>query len=448
MSALARYFNRSGFKVSGYDKTPSKLTDELIHEGIAIHFEDSVIKIPDAVQADREGSLIIYTPAVPKSHTGLMYFKSRGYDVFKRSVVLGMIANTMKTVAIAGTHGKTTTTSMIAHLLKVAEMDIVAFLGGIATNYNSNFVGGGQTSASTIAVVEADEFDRSFLTLNPDIAVVTSADADHLDIYGNADSLKDSFKAFIRKVKENGKLFINEKIASDLVDEEYQTFTSTNRYGINRGQFFASNITARAGFFVFDYGDELHNIDGLELGVPGFHNVENATVAIAVALTLGASPEKVKEGIKSYKGVKRRFEYIVKTEDIVYIDDYAHHPVEIEAFLSSLRALFPDKKLTAVFQPHLYSRTKDFAEGFAQSLNLADEVILLDIYPAREEPIPGITSEIIYKGISVGKALVSKDGLLQTLEKRPIEVLATIGAGDIDRLVEPIKTLMERRDNV
>ncbi|MDX1628322.1 MAG: cyanophycin synthetase, partial [Fulvivirga sp.] len=292
--------------------------------------------------------------------------------------------------------------------------------------------------------VEADEFDRSFLTLNPNIAIITSADADHLDIYGDENNLKSSFKAFINKIKSSGSLFINEKIASTLVDATVKQ--SKHTYGINRGQFFASNITMKHGFFVFDYRDELHNIDGLTLGVPGFHNVENATVAIATALTLGVSEEDIKSGIASYKGVKRRFEYIIKEKELVFIDDYAHHPVEIEAFIKSVKALFSERKVTVIFQPHLYSRTRDFIDGFAESLSLADEVILLDIYPARENPIPGVTSELILKKMNLErKEVISKDQVIDRLEDYDIQVLATVGAGDIDRLIKPIKSYLERR---
>ena len=437
MSALARWFNHNGFSVSGYDKTPTSLTSKLIEEGIKIHFEDDINQIPEKIKSDQSGSLIIITPAIPKHHAELNYLKDNGFELYKRSQVLGMISAEFHLVAVAGTHGKTTTSSMIAHLLKHAGRDITAFLGGIATNYNSNYIANQNKDGKAIAVVEADEFDRSFLTLHPDVAVVTSADADHLDIYGDKTHLEDSFKAFISQVKANGKLFINEKIAKDLVSDDYDK--SANTYGINRGQFFASNITMSSGFFEFNYCDEQCNINNLMLGVPGFHNVENATVAIAVALDLGLTPEEVKAGIESYRGVKRRFEYIIKSEKIVFVDDYAHHPTEIESFLKSLKAMYPDKKVTAIFQPHLFSRTRDFVDGFAESLDIADEVILLDIYPAREEPIEGVTSKIIFDKMKTEKVLINKEMLLSHLETEDFEVIATIGAGDIDKLVQPIK---------
>lgn len=447
MSAIARWCKRSGYNVAGYDRTETNLTTKLIKEGIDIHFDDEVTAIPASFLEDKANTLVIYTPAIPKSHKGFNYLKDNGFELIKRSVALGVITQSMQTVAVAGTHGKTTTSSMIAHILKFAGMDIAAFLGGIATNYESNFIANETLTDNTIAVVEADEFDRSFLTLNPNIAVVTSADADHLDIYGDANSLQSSFKDFIKQVKSTGELFISEKIADQLV--EPNTSLKTNKYGINRGQFFASNITMNNGFFVFDYRDELHNIDGIRLGVPGFHNVENATVAIAVALKLGVSPEKVKEAIADYLGVKRRFEFVIKSEKLVFVDDYAHHPVEIEAFLKSLKALYPYRKITAIFQPHLFTRTRDFAEGFAESLSLADELILLEIYPAREEPIEGVNATMLLDKVTAkSKMLSTKEGLIEELKHRKLEVVATIGAGDIDKLVAPIGNELKEQYHV
>lgn len=450
MSALARWFNHNGFNVSGYDRTSTSLTNKLSEEGIAIHFDDDVNLIPEKIKTDKKGSLIIVTPAIPKHHKELNYLKDNGFEMYKRSQVLGMISAEFHLVAVAGTHGKTTTSSMIAHLLKHAGRDITAFLGGIATNYESNYIANQNKDGKSIAVVEADEFDRSFLTLHPDVAVVTSADADHLDIYGDKRHLEDSFKAFINQVKARGKLFINEKIAKDLVSDDFdQPFEGQARsaytYGINRGQFFASNITTSSGFFEFDYCDEQCNINNLVLGVPGFHNVENATVAIAVALDLGLSSEEIRAGIESYRGVKRRFEYIIKSEQIIFVDDYAHHPTEIESFLKSLKAMYPEKKVTAIFQPHLFTRTRDFVDGFAESLDIADEVILLDIYPAREEPIEGVTSQIIFDKMKTEKVLINKEMLLKHLETEEYEVIATIGAGDIDKLVEPIKEYLNEK---
>lgn len=444
MSALARWFKANNFYVAGYDRTPSDLTTQLSAEGMDIHFDDKIEAIPAKIRDNKERVLVVYTPAIPKMHQEFNYLKDQGFELQKRSQVLGIITDAFKTIAVGGTHGKTTTSSMIAHILKNAGMDITAFMGGIATNYNSNFIRNEKLDSNTVAVVEADEFDRSFLALNPDIAVVTASDADHLDIYGDKGNLEVSFKAFIEKVKSNGKLFINEKIAKDLVDSSYSRTVGT--YGINQGQFFASNITMNNGFFEFNYSDERFKIERIKLGVPGFHNVENATVAIAIALELGIHPEDVKHGVETYKGVKRRFEYLIRSEKIVFVDDYAHHPVEIEAFLGSLTAMYPERKITAIFQPHLYSRTRDFAEGFAKSLSLADEVILLDIYPAREEPLEGVSSEIIFKDISAkSKVRCTKSELMEVLKERELEVVATIGAGDIDQLVQPVLKFLNDR---
>nr|WP_262896695.1 UDP-N-acetylmuramate--L-alanine ligase [Fulvivirga marina] len=446
MSALARWFNENDYYVAGYDRTSTELTRQLEAENVSVHYQDGVHFIPKKIRGDKEGVLIVYTPAIPKAHEEFNYLKDSGYELKKRSQVLGMITEGFYTVAVAGTHGKTTTSSMVAHLLKSAGRDIAAFLGGIATNYGSNFISNEEITPETVAVVEADEFDRSFLALNPDVAVVTASDADHLDIYGDKLNLETSFKEFIGKIKDKGKLFINEKISKELTTDFGGTVCT---YGINRGHFFASNITMKNGFFEFDYSDERHKIERLRLGVPGFHNVENATVAIAIALDLLLSPEEVKNGIESYMGVKRRFEYLLRGQSAVLVDDYAHHPVEIEAFLKSLRALYPDRKITAIFQPHLYTRTRDFADGFAESLSLADEVILLDIYPAREEPIEGVTSEIIFKNISVdNKVQCTKQELLKYLKGIELDVVATIGAGDIDQLVLPVRDLLKDRYHV
>ena len=443
MSALARWFKINGYYVAGYDRTATPLTRQLEEEGVHVHYEDDIQHIPPQVAKER--CLLVITPAIPSSHKELKHLKAQGFEPFKRSQILGMIAGNFKTVAVAGTHGKTTTSSMIAHILKHAGLDITAFLGGIATNYHSNFIANDGPAAT--AIVEADEFDRSFLSLHPDIAVVTSADADHLDIYGDAHSLKGSFKTFIGQVKKTGKLFIAERTASELIDNNNAKPIKT--YGIDRGQLFASNITIEDGFFVFDYCDEQYNIERILLGVPGFHNVENAVAAIAVSLELGVTPGQAKEGMESYKGVKRRFEYILRSDKLVFVDDYAHHPVEIESFLKSLKALYPGKKVTAIFQPHLYTRTRDFVDGFAESLGLADEVILLDIYPAREEPIEGVTSSLIYdKVIANAKIMIQKESLLDLLETKEFDVVATIGAGDIDQLVQPMKEQLERRYHV
>jgi len=447
MSALARWFNRNGFQVAGYDRTSTYLTQELIDEGIAVHYDDDPENIPADFIEDREQLLLIYTPAIPGDHREMNYLRALEIPMFKRSQILGKITENIFTVAVAGTHGKTTTSSMIAHILKSAKKDVAAFLGGIATNYNSNFIANEESLEKALAVVEADEFDRSFLTLLPDLAVVTSADADHMDIYGDVDTLRESFRMFIQRVRENGKIFVREGLEKEIIPEHIKA--SVHTYGLNRGQFFSSNITIENGFFVFDYTDHEYLIKGIKLGVPGFHNVENATAAIAVSLSLGVEPGEIKKALKSFRGVKRRFEYLLRTDKIVFVDDYAHHPEEISAFLKSLRALYPDKKITAIFQPHLYSRTRDFADGFGESLSAADDVILLEIYPAREKPIPGVNASMILNRIHhTDKVLSTREGLIDVLEGKTLEVVTTIGAGDIDQLVEPLKHYLKERYEV
>lgn len=443
MSALARWFHRQGIAVSGYDRTQTKLTDELVKEGMIVHYEDNIENIPAEVKRDKEGTLIVFTPAIPDDHRELNYFRDHRYTLMKRSEVLGLITKDHTTIAVAGTHGKTTTSSIIAHILKVAGKDMVAFLGGVTANYESNLVTNGNMEAGVIVVAEADEFDRSFLRLFPRIAVITSADPDHLDIYGDHDHLVGSFRDFVKQVDEGGDLVIHESVADKLT--ENTGAINKHTYGLTRGQFFASNITARSGFFEF----ELHGFDAVEkimLGVPGFHNVENA-IAASVAVSLcGVEMERIVEALKSFKGVKRRFEFILKTPRVIFIDDYAHHPAEIEAFLTSVRSMYPDRKLTVVFQPHLYTRTRDFAEGFSRSLSLADELILMDIYPARELPIPGVDSDLIMREVtSPVKVRCGKSDLMQVLEDRDFALIVTIGAGDIDTFVEPIKKMLERK---
>ena len=443
MSALARWFLKKGLLVAGYDRTSTTLTRELEQEGMRIHYDDKVELIPAEILANKERALIIFTPAIPKDHTEHAYLKSNSYTIMKRSEVLGLITHDYKTVAVAGTHGKTTTSSMIAHILYVAGKDMVGFLGGITTNYQSNLVMQGNIQKNTLVVVEADEFDRSFLRLFPQIAVVTSADADHLDIYGDHQSMIVSFKEFISQIKPGGSLIIHESIAELLADEI--THVTKNIYSMTRGQFFASNITAAGGFFEFDL-QGFGKVEHVQLGVPGFHNIENAIAASVAANLCGVSTSVIKKALESFKGVKRRFEYIVKTSRVVYVDDYAHHPTEIEAFLKSMKSLYPGRKLTVVFQPHLFSRTRDFAEGFSKSLSLADSLFLMDIYPARELPIPGVDSDMLIKNVtSAVKVRCNKGDLMQKLEEIDTDLLVTVGAGDIDTFVEPIKNMLKRK---
>jgi UDP-N-acetylmuramate--alanine ligase len=443
MSALARWFLKKGLLVAGYDKTATPLTKELQEEGMIIHYEDAVDRIPEKVINNVDKTLIVFTPAIPKDHKEYHYLKQKGYTILKRSQVLGLITEDYTTIAVAGTHGKTTTSSMVAHILHSAGKDMVAFLGGVTSNYGSNLVMHGGVNEKTIVVVEADEFDRSFLTLYPQIAIVTSADPDHLDIYGDHENVLTSFRDFIGQIKKGGSLIIHESVQEKLASDVPNI--TTYNYSMSRGQFFAGNITARSGFFEFDLTG-FGKVEHIRLGVPGFHNIENALAASVAASLCGVSVNNIKRALESFSGVKRRFEFVHKGKQVIFVDDYAHHPTEIEAFLKSMKSMYPRRKLTAVFQPHLYSRTRDFAKGFAESLSLADEVILMEIYPARELPIEGVDAGIIFENItSKFKVRCSKDEVLGELEKTEIDVLVTIGAGDIDTLIEPIKSMLIKR---
>jgi UDP-N-acetylmuramate--alanine ligase len=444
MSALARWFKKKGLYVSGYDRTATTLTNELSNEGMLIHYEDDVANIPAEVISNKEQTLVVFTPAIPRDHNEYNYLVGKGYTVFKRSEVLGLLTQNYKTVAVAGTHGKTTTSSMVAHILKSAEKNMVAFLGGITTNYESNLVMHGEIGADTIVVAEADEFDRSFLKLFPEIAIITSADPDHLDIYGDHNSMIASFRDFVKQIKPGGSLIIQESIA-DLLAGEIKTIEKYI-YSMSRGQFFAGNITAHIGFFEFDLMGLGGTVERIRLGVPGFHNVENAVAASVAAHQCGVSVPQIKRALESFSGVKRRFEFVYRHDKVIFIDDYAHHPTEIDAFLKSVKSMYPRKKLTVVFQPHLFTRTRDFAAGFSKSLSLADELFLMDIYPARELPIAGVDSDMIMKAVtSPVKIRCGKHDLMDKLEQHEVEVLATIGAGDIDTFVQPIKNLLKKR---
>ena len=441
MSALARWFMKSGLNVSGYDRTSTTLTDELQREGMAIHFEDAVSNIPKEIINNKEKTLVVFTPAIPKDHVEHHYLKEQGYTIMKRSEVLGLITKSYRTIGVAGTHGKTTTSSMVAHILKTAKKNMVAFLGGITTNYESNLVMGGDVNPDTVVVVEADEFDRSFLRLFPEIAVVTSADADHLDIYGNHEAMLTSFRDYVKQIKNGGSLIVHESIEEKIASGI--THVTKHIYSMSRGQFFAGNITAHSGFFEFDLCGFGSQIERIRLGVPGFHNVENAIAASIAAHLSGVEMKTIKEALASFQGVKRRFEFVVKGNKVIFVDDYAHHPTEIEAFLKSMKSMYPRRKLTVIFQPHLFTRTRDFAEGFSKSLSIADELVLMDIYPARELPIPGVDSDMIFKDItSKLKVRCGKKDLMEKLESMDIDVLATVGAGDIDTFVQPIRKML------
>jgi UDP-N-acetylmuramate--alanine ligase len=445
MSALARWFYHNGVEVHGYDKTPTSLTAQLESEGIAIHYEDEIEQMPKFVFENSKEVLIVYTPAIPKDHKGYAYLKERGISVYKRSEVLGKLTEGMFTVAVAGTHGKTTTSSMIAHLLKSGKRDVAGFLGGITTNYNTNMIMNHGDYKKAIIVAEADEFDRSFLTLKPNLAVITSTDADHMDVYGKLEEMKKSFSLFLENVNPDGHIYVKDGLWEEIESKKIKAkYTS---YGLNAGDIRALNVQVKDAKFVFDVSLNDTIIKGFQLSVPGFHNVENAVVAIAVAHQLGLSAKEILAGIQSYSGVKRRFEYVIQRNDFVYIDDYAHHPSEIKAMLTSVRALYPGKKVSVLFQPHLYSRTRDFAVEFSQSLSLADEVMLLDIYPARELPIEGVSSDILLERIQVNeKYKVEKDTVIDYLGNRELEVFITMGAGNIDQLVEPLKEMFNKKN--
>jgi UDP-N-acetylmuramate--alanine ligase len=431
MSALARYFKSKGAEVSGYDKTETGLTKKLVAEGIKIHYEDNIEFI------DKNAQLIVYTPAVPKDHQELNYYQHNNYTVVKRSDVLGAITNSSFNICVAGTHGKTTTSSMVAHILQHSGYGCNAFLGGIAVNYNSNF----WSSEKNVCVVEADEYDRSFLKLSPDIAIITAMDADHLDIYGTAENVEQAFIDFSARVKKGGLLLskFGLKRTGELNTCNHLTYHLENE----KADVYTANIKMNNGSYQFDLITKKWKLHEVILNMGGMHNIENMIAAIAVAHSLKIEDEKIKAAVSSYKGVKRRFEYIIKNETQIFIDDYAHHPDELKALLTGAKKLFPDKKCTIIFQPHLFSRTKDFADGFAESLNMADEIILLPVYPARELPMEGVNSEMILNKMTIAnKRVLSKREILGWIKNNKTALLITAGAGDIDTLVEPIKNLI------
>ncbi len=443
MSALARWFHLNGKQVYGYDRTETPLTRQLSREGIGIHYRDDPALIPAPVLDRLEETLVVYTPAIPGDHRELNFLKQKGADIRKRSEVLGAITGDHYTVAVAGTHGKTTTSSMLAHMLVVGGKNPVAFLGGIVQEYDSNLIVTPGSGAGSVAVVEADEYDRSFLKLHPDVAIITSADADHLDIYGKREHLLESMRAFIGLIDYRGLLIVKENFEEELaVDRGIRHLT----YGLDSGDCHAENIRIEKGSFCFDFHGPDQEIRDLSLNVPGYHNVENAVAAVAAGLNLGLDHLDVAGALSGYKGVKRRFEYLIREPGRIYIDDYAHHPEEIRALLTSVKSLYPEKKITVVFQPHLFSRTRDFADGFASQLDLADEVILLNIYPAREQPVEGVTSRMIMDRMKKARVkLCDDEQLLDCIKKLNPEVLLTVGAGDIDRFVQLIAEMLKKK---
>ncbi len=425
MSALARYFKAKDMYVAGYDKTPTELTDSLTTLGINVHFQDA-LELIDSPFLNSDNTLVVYTPAVPSSHKQLEFFKTNGYQVLKRSKVLGLITEHTFCLAIAGTHGKTTTTSILGHLMYQCNVPLTAFLGGISENYNSNLI----LNGTEVSVVEADEFDRSFLTLSPDIACITSMDADHLDIYGDASQLRKSFEDFSKRVKPNGKLFIKNGLPLNGIT-----------YGIeDDSDYSVQNIKIQNGTYFFDVKTPKAVLENLQFNLPGRHNLSNALIALAMAVEYGCPYRQLAEALASYKGVKRRFTYQIKTESFVFIDDYAHHPEEINAVYQAIREMYPGKKILAIFQPHLFSRTRDFVDDFAKSLSQFDEIMLLDIYPARELPIEGITSSWLLNKIkNPNKQLISKAEIMSKIHQSDAQILLTIGAGDIGEEVKHIK---------
>ena len=442
MSALARYFEAKGKHVAGYDKTPSDLTAALINEGIRIHYMDDVALIPaDCKQVD--STLVVYTPAIPETHAELNYFRENGFTLMKRAQVLGEITRSERGLCVAGTHGKTTTSSMLAHLLKQSHVDCNAFLGGILKNYNSNLM---LSDKSDLAVIEADEFDRSFHWLNPYMAVITAVDPDHLDIYGTPEAYRESFEHFTSLIRPDGCLVMKKGLQLQPrlpKGAKLYTYSATEE-----ADFFVRNIRIGNGDIVFDFVTPTGCIEDVKLGVPVKVNIENGVAAMALAQLNGVTDEEIKRGMASFAGPVRRFDFHLKRNDIVLLDDYAHHPAELKASIQSVKELYPDKKITGIFQPHLYTRTRDFAADFAASLSLLDELILLDIYPAREEPIPGVTSQLIFDQVTLKKKrMIKKEELLDLVKKEAadFQVVLMLGAGNIDRLVEPVKQILEKR---
>lgn len=430
MSGLARYFKNQGLFVGGYDKTETSLTKQLVQEGIAIIYEDNDALVPQEVQEVAAETLIIYTPAIPSDSQVLNFFKEKGHILHKRAEVLGLLSKSKYTIAVAGTHGKTTTSCLIAHILTDSGFHCSAFLGGIASNYNTNML----ISDSNLLVVEADEYDRSFLTLHPDIAIVTATDADHLDIYDNRDQLIESFKLFINQVTEKGVRIIRKGLGLQS-DISYAQGELADAY--------SSESRIVNGEFYFDYHHSDFVIRDIHLGIPGNHNIENAVAAITAVRILGVSADQVKKALSNFKGVKRRFEYIVKNSENIYIDDYAHHPAELRAFFSAVKSLYPEKKLCAIFQPHLFSRTRDFVDDFAEALSMVDELILMPIYPAREKPIEGVTSEWLLEKVEIeDKKILNEEEVLAYIKQEKPELIVTVGAGNIDRLVHPLKEIL------
>ena len=441
MSAIARYFLHIGVVVAGYDKTPSALTKELEKEGMDIHYEENVALIPAACK-DACSTLVIYTPAIPQEHQELVYFHENGFTIEKRAEVLGTLTRSHKGLCVAGTHGKTTTSTMCAHIMHQSHVDCNAFLGGISKNYGTNYI---LSDKSDYVVIEADEFDRSFHWLRPWMSVITATDPDHLDIYGTKEAYLESFRHYTELIQPGGALIIHKDLE---MKQHVQDGVKIYEYSLNEGDFHAENIKIDNGEITFDFISPVESISNVELGQPVPINIENAVAAMAMAQLNGCTAEEIKEGIKTYEGVERRFDFKIKDDKHVFLSDYAHHPKEIYQSAKSIRELYKNRKITAIFQPHLYTRTRDFYKDFADSLSILDEVILCDIYPAREAPIPGVTSELIYKNLKPGveKSMIHKEDVLDLVKKRDFDVLIVLGAGDLDNLVPQMAEILKQKE--
>lgn len=441
MSAIARYFLHIGVVVAGYDKTPSALTKELEKEGMDIHYEENVALIPAACK-DASSTLVIYTPAIPQEHQELVYFHENGFTIEKRAQVLGTLTRSHKGLCVAGTHGKTTTSTMCAHIMHQSHVDCNAFLGGISKNYGTNYI---LSDESDYVVIEADEFDRSFHWLRPWMSVITATDPDHLDIYGTKEAYLESFRHYTELIQLGGALIIHKNLE---MKQHVQDGVKIYEYSLNEGDFHAENIKIDNGEITFDFISPVESISNVELGQPVPINIENAVAAMAMAQLNGCTAEEIKEGIKTYEGVERRFDFKIKDDKHVFLSDYAHHPKEIYQSAKSIRELYKNRKITAIFQPHLYTRTRDFYKDFADSLSILDEVILCDIYPAREAPIPGVTSELIYKNLKPGveKSMIHKEDVLDLVKKRDFDVLIVLGAGDLDNLVPQMAEILKQKE--
>ena len=440
MSAIARYFIHKGMVVAGYDKTPSALTRQLEQEGMLIHYEENVEEIPQACR-DRSACLVVYTPAIPADHRELVYFRENGFEIEKRAQVLGTLTRTHKGLCVAGTHGKTTTSTMCAHIMHQSHLDCNAFLGGISKNYGTNYI---LSDSSDYVVIEADEFDRSFHWLRPWMTVITSTDPDHLDIYGTKEAYLESFRHYTTLIQPGGALILHKNLE---MKQDVSEGVKEYEYSLEEGDFHAANIRMKNGEITFDFISPIENVPNIVLGQPVPINIENGVAAMAMAQLNGCTAEELKYGMKTYGGVDRRFDFKVKNDRHVFLSDYAHHPKEIFQSAKSMRELYHDRKITAIFQPHLYTRTRDFYKEFAEALSQLDEVVLCDIYPAREKPIPGVTSKLIYDNLKPGveKRMIHKEDVIDFVKSRDFDVLIVLGAGDLDNYVPQMAKIIESK---